>query len=191
MAEFKTLTSRVVPLPIDNIDTDQIIPARFLKGTDRRGLGNHLFHDWRYDEKGRRIPESPFHNPQWRDTRILIAGHNFGCGSSREHAAWALYEFGIRVVISTSFADIFRNNAVKNGILLITVNHAFHRMLLTVSHRWVEANLDTCMVVTDSRQSCPFTIDSFDRKCLVSGRSQLDLLLSALPEIRLYEEGRS
>ena len=128
MEPFTTLTSRCVVLPAENVDTDQIIPARFLKTIDRRGLGAHLFADWRLDEQGRARPEFPLNSPHARGASILVAGHNFGCGSSREHAPWALLDFGIHCVISTSFADIFYNNCFKNGILPINArNRPAHR----------------------------------------------------------------
>src|SRR5512136_1890383 len=130
MAQFATLTSRVVPLPVNNIDTDQIIPARFLKVTDKSGLGASLFADWRYNADGSPKPDFCLNQPEHQGAQILLAGDNFGCGSSREHAPWALTGFGFRAVISTSFADIFRNNALKNGLLPIIVDGETLRLLL-------------------------------------------------------------
>src|SRR6266498_5070693 len=130
MAYFTTLISRVVPLPINDIDTDQIIPARFLKAIDKKGMGDHLFADWRYNSDG--LPKADFvlNKTESQGAQILLAGDNFGCGSSREHAPWALTSYGFRAVISTSFADIFRNNALKNGLLPIIVDEETHNMLL-------------------------------------------------------------
>src|SRR5437660_6337458 len=131
MEPFTTLTARCVVLPTENVDTDQIIPARFLKTIERRGLGAHLFADWRLDEQGRARPEFPLNSPHARagGASILVAGHNFGCGSSREHAPWALLDFGFRAIISTGFADIFRNNALKNGLLPVVLEEAAYASL--------------------------------------------------------------
>src|SRR5512135_3517909 len=131
MAQFTTLVSRIVPLPVNDIDTDQIIPARYLKATDKNGLGDHLFADWRYEADGSPKPDFALNQPGARGAQILFAGDNFGCGSSREHASWALTGFGFRAVISTSFADIFRNNSLKNGLLPIIVDAATHASLRT------------------------------------------------------------
>ncbi len=133
MQPFTTLTSRLVVLPMNNIDTDQIIPARFLKTTDMAGLGDNLFSDWRYDAEGWPKPDFVLNRPDAKDAHVLLAGDNFGCGSSREHAPWALAGFGFRAVISTSFADIFRNNALKNGLLPVAVDAATHRRLLDLA----------------------------------------------------------
>src|SRR3990172_7906589 len=130
MAQFTALTSRLVPLPMNDVDTDQIIPARFLKATDKLGMGDHLFADWRYNADGSPKLEFVLNKPEAQGAQILLAGDNFGCGSSREHAPWALTGFGFRAVISTSFADIFRNNALKNGLLPIVVDAQTHQDLL-------------------------------------------------------------
>jgi 3-isopropylmalate/(R)-2-methylmalate dehydratase small subunit len=127
MESFKTLTSHIVAIPVENIDTDQIIPARFLKTTTKAGLGRHLFADWRYNADGIPKPDFVLNRPEAQCARILLAGDNFGCGSSREHAPWALMDFGFRAIISTSFADIFRNNALKNGLLPVVVDAETHR----------------------------------------------------------------
>ena len=129
MAQFTTLTSRVVPLPANDVDTDQIIPARFLKATDKSGMGDHLFADWRYNSDASPKADFVLNKPGSKGAQILLAGDNFGCGSSREHAPWALTAFGFRAVISTSFADIFRNNSLKNGLIPIVVDDATHKML--------------------------------------------------------------
>src|SRR6185503_975451 len=141
MAQFTSLTSRVTPLPVNDIDTDQIIPARFLKATDKNGMGDNLFADWRYNADG--SPKSDFvlNRPESRGAQILLAGDNFGCGSSREHAPWALTGYGFRAVISTSFADIFRNNALKNGLLPIVVDSETHQMLLDLAEEAPRADL--------------------------------------------------
>ena len=133
MQPFTTLTSRVVALPIENIDTDQIIPARFLKATDKVGMGDNLFADWRYDRDGQPKPDFVLNQPESRGAEVLLAGDNFGCGSSREHAPWALTGYGFRAVISTSFADIFRNNALKNGLLPIVVDQDTHWQLVSLA----------------------------------------------------------
>src|SRR5687767_510308 len=130
MEPIRTFTSRTVVLPIENIDTDQIIPARFLKGTSKTGLGEKLFNDWRYDAQGQNKPDFILNRPEAKGAQVLVAGDNFGCGSSREHAPWALCDFGFRAVVSTSIADIFRNNALKNGLLPIVVDKAVHQRLL-------------------------------------------------------------
>src|SRR5258705_2202777 len=130
MEPFTTLTSSCVVLPAENVDTDQIIPARFLKTIERRGLGAHLFADWRVNAQGERRPEFPLNSPDAAGAAILVAGHNFGCGSSREHAPWALLDFGFRAVISTGFADIFRNNALKTGLLPVALSSSAHSALL-------------------------------------------------------------
>src|SRR5512135_1116023 len=129
MAQFTTLVSRIVPLPVNDIDTDQIIPARFLKATDKNGMGDHLFADWRYESSGAPKKDFVLNTPEAKGAAILLAGDNFGCGSSREHAPWALTAFGFRAVISTSFADIFRNNSLKNGLIPIIVDDATHQLL--------------------------------------------------------------
>ena len=149
MPPFTTLKSRVVALAIDNIDTDQIIPARFLKTISKVGLGEDLFSDWRYHPDGTHKPEFPLNRPQAREANILLAGHNFGCGSSREHAPWALVDFGFRAVISTSFADIFRNNALKNGLLPVVVDADTHRQLFSL----VEEEPSTLLIVDLAAQS--------------------------------------
>src|SRR5512133_3885475 len=133
MAQFTTLTARLMPLPVNDIDTDQIIPARFLKATDKNGMGDNLFADWRYHADGSPKAEFVLNQPTYRGAQILLAGDNFGCGSSREHAPWALTGFGFRAVISTSFADIFRNNALKNGLLPIIVDEATHKSLFDLA----------------------------------------------------------
>jgi len=191
MAQFTTLTSRVVPLPVNDIDTDQIIPARFLKATDKSGMGDHLFADWRYNADGSPKPDFVLNKPEHQGAQILLAGDNFGCGSSREHAPWALTGFGFRAVISTSFADIFRNNALKNGLLPIVVDAETHRMLFDVlkevPHAEVTVDLASQTMTLPTGQSVPFPIDGFSKTCLLKGTDELGYLLSFEEQIAAYE----
>ncbi|PWH20128.1 MAG: 3-isopropylmalate dehydratase small subunit [Ardenticatenia bacterium] len=191
MQPFTRITSRVVALPIDNIDTDQIIPARFLKTISKEGLGQHLFADWRYNPDGSPKPDFPINQPGAREARILLVGDNFGCGSSREHAPWALIDFGFRAIISTSFADIFRNNALKNGLLPVVVDIDTHRQLFEMA----EADPSTVLTIDLAEQSLIlpngkqvyFPIDTFNKKCLLEGIDQLGYLLKQEPLIQAYE----
>ncbi len=191
MAQFTTLTSRIVPLPVNDIDTDQIIPARFLKATDKSGMGDHLFADWRYNADGSPKPDFVLNMPEHRGAQILLAGDNFGCGSSREHAPWALAGFGFRAIISTSFADIFRNNALKNGLLPIVVDAETHRLLFEVleeiPHAEVMVDLATQTVTLPTGQAVPFPIDGFSKTCLLKGTDELGYLLSFEKQIAEYE----
>ncbi|MGC8880187.1 MAG: 3-isopropylmalate dehydratase small subunit [Anaerolineae bacterium] len=191
MQPFTRITSRVVALPIDNIDTDQIIPARFLKTISKEGLGQHLFADWRYNPDGSPKPDFPINQPEAREARILLVGDNFGCGSSREHAPWALIDFGFRAIISTSFADIFRNNALKNGLLPVVVDIDTHRQLFETA----EADPSTVLTIDLAEQNLilpngkqvHFPIDAFNKKCLLEGIDQLGYLLKQEPLIQAYE----
>ncbi|MDP7260118.1 MAG: 3-isopropylmalate dehydratase small subunit [Anaerolineales bacterium] len=191
MAQFTRLTSRVIPLPNRNVDTDQIIPARFLKVTDKAGLGAALFSDWRYNAHG--SPKSDFvlNHPQHQGAQIILAGDNFGCGSSREHAPWALTGWGIRAVISTSFADIFRNNALKNGLLPIIVGAETHQSLFDLIEELPAAELTIDLasqhVSLPNGSSLSFPIDSFSKKCLLNGVDQLGYILSHAAQIEAYE----
>jgi 3-isopropylmalate/(R)-2-methylmalate dehydratase small subunit len=193
MARFATLTSRVIPLLVDNIDTDQIIPARFLKVTDKLGLGDNLFADWRYDESGTPKPDFPLNKEEHREAAILLAGDNFGCGSSREHAPWALTGFGIRVVISTSFADIFCNNALKNGLLPVQVDKETHQGLTETLR--ANPDIELCVDLVSQTVSLPggrqvsFPIDSFSKTCLVEGVDELGYLMRFNDNIIAYEKG--
>ncbi len=194
MEPFGTLTSKVVVLPIDNIDTDQIIPARFLKGTEKTGLGKSLFADWRYRPDGSPQPDFALNQPENQGSKILFAGDNFGCGSSREHAPWALVDFGLRAAISTSFADIFRNNAMKNGFLPIQVDGDDYRQIAELLAREPETELSidlpTQEVVLPTGQRIPFPIDGFTKACLIRGTDELGYLLSFSDEIAGYESRR-
>lgn len=191
MQPFTRITSRVVALPIDNIDTDQIIPARFLKTISKVGLGQHLFADWRYNPDGSPKPDFPLNQPGAREAHILLVGDNFGCGSSREHAPWALIDFGFRAVISTSFADIFRNNALKNGLLPVVVDADTHRQLFGMvrADPSIPLTIDLAeqsLILPDGKQ-VHFPIDAFNKKCLLEGIDQLGYLLKQEPLIQAYE----
>lgn len=191
MAQFTTLTSTVIPLPVNNIDTDQIIPARFLKVTDKAGLGQNLFADWRYLPGGEPNPGFVLNQPEHQGAQILLAGDNFGCGSSREHAPWALTAHGIRAVVSTSFADIFRNNALKNGLLPVTVDPQTHAMLFEIVQEipggaWT-VDLENQQVSLPTGQSFTFTVDPFARACLLQGVDELGYILSFQDQIAAYE----
>lgn len=191
MAQFTQLTSRVVPLPVNDIDTDQIIPARFLKVTDKAGLGANLFADWRYNPDGSPKPEFILNQPEQAGAAVLLAGDNFGCGSSREHAPWSLTAFGFRAVISTSFADIFRNNALKNGLLPVIVDQATHKMLFDMVEELPRAevtiDLATQTVSLPTGHSVNFPIDPFSKNCLLRGVDELGYIQSFENQISAYE----
>ena len=192
---FITLTSSCVVLPAENVDTDQIIPARFLKTIERRGLGAHLFADWRVDEHGQPRTEFPLNSPAAVGAAILVAGHNFGCGSSREHAPWALLDFGFRAVISTGFADIFRNNALKTGLLPVALSKPAHASLLNqlaVSPRSsVTIDLETQRATLPDGTSHAFAVDPFARHCLLNGVDELGFLIGQDAAIAAYESTHS
>jgi 3-isopropylmalate/(R)-2-methylmalate dehydratase small subunit len=191
MATFTKLTSRVVPLLVDNIDTDQIIPARFLKVTDKNGLGEQLFCDWRYNTDG--SPKSDFvlNQPQHRGASVLLAGDNFGCGSSREHAPWALTAFGFRAVISTTIADIFRSNSMKNGLLPVILTQEEHQQLKNEIEKSPNAEvtikLETQQIVFPSGKKTVFPIDPFSKFCLLNGVDELEYLQRFIKEVEQYE----
>jgi 3-isopropylmalate/(R)-2-methylmalate dehydratase small subunit len=191
MEPFTTLVSTCVVLPVDNVDTDQIIPARFLKTTERRGLGTHLFADWRYDERGDPRPDFVLNGPAARRAEILVAGRNFGCGSSREHAPWALMDFGFRAVVSTGFADIFRNNAVKIGLLPVDLPAATHERLVALvtgsPASRLTLDLAAQTVALPDGAVTSFPIDAFAKHCLLHGVDQLGFLLQAEVAIADYE----
>jgi 3-isopropylmalate/(R)-2-methylmalate dehydratase small subunit len=188
---FDTLRSRVAPLPIDNIDTDRIIPARYLKVTDKEGLGEGLFFDWRRRADGALDPDFPLHRPEHQGAAILLAGDNFGCGSSREHAPWALLGAGFRAVLSTRFADIFRNNSLKNGLLVVEVPATASRALLAAIERdpalEIEIDLRKQRVVLPAGGEVAFEIDAFSKHCLLNGVDQLGFLLEQLPAVERFE----
>jgi 3-isopropylmalate/(R)-2-methylmalate dehydratase small subunit len=191
MAQFTTLTSRVVVLPANDVDTDQIIPARFLKVTDKAGLGANLFSDWRYNADGSPKPDFVLNRPESQGCQILLAGDNFGCGSSREHAPWALTGFGFRAVISTSFADIFRSNSLKNGLLPIIVDAKNHQDLFEMLEEIPTAELSVDLAsqtlsLPDGRK-VTFPIDGFAKACLLNGVDELGYIAGFEKEIAAYE----
>lgn len=192
--QFKNLVSTAVPLPIENIDTDQIIPARFLKATTREGFGENLFRDWRFDEQGAPKRDFVLNNPVYKG-RILVAGKNFGCGSSREHAAWALGDYGFKVVVSSFFADIFKNNALNNFILPIQVSDEFLQQIFEAIEKDPAAELEVNLeeqyiriVSTGERQQ--FDINPYKKTCLLNGYDDIDYLLSLREQIGAYETTR-
>jgi 3-isopropylmalate/(R)-2-methylmalate dehydratase small subunit len=183
------LASRTAVLPVDNVDTDQIIPARFLTTTQRTGLGRHLFADWRRDARNEPREEFVLNRPEAAGAQILVAGRNFGCGSSREHAPWALLDYGFRAVISTEIADIFRSNALRNGLLPIVLEAEPHAWLL--AHPGVELTIDlrSCEVRLPDGRSAAFAVEPFARHCMLNGVDPLGWLLAQEDDIRRYEEG--
>ena len=190
LEKFTTLRSPAVPLPAENIDTDQIIPARFLKATTREGFGENLFRDWRYDSES--MPISPFvlNDPAYNG-KILVTGKNFGCGSSREHAAWAIHDYGFRVVISSFFADIFKSNALNNGLLPVVVSDSFLKKCLESIAKDPKAiftiDLGTQLVTLDSGASERFDINAYKKTCMINGQDDIDYLLSLRNEIRAFD----
>ena len=188
---FTTLASSCVVLPAENVDTDQIIPARFLKTIERRGLGAHLFADWRVDERGQPRIDFPLNSPVAGDASILVAGHNFGCGSSREHAPWALLDFGFRAIISTGFADIFRNNALKNGLLPVTLAPTAYASLVDQLAKSPRARVTIDLAAQSATlpdgSSHAFPVDPFARHCLLNGVDELGFLLGEDIAIAAYE----
>jgi 3-isopropylmalate/(R)-2-methylmalate dehydratase small subunit len=187
MEPIKSVTSKTIVLGLDDIDTDQIIPARFLTTTTKEGLGKNLFTDWRYEKDGSPKPEFVLNRPEALGAKILVAGRNFGCGSSREHAPWALLDFGLRVVISTEIADIFFNNALKNGFLPVVVDEATHAWLLDNPGAEVTVDLESSTVTLPNGKSTSFTVESFARYCLLNGLDQLAFLTQHADDIAGYE----
>ena len=190
--KFKTITSTAVPLPIENVDTDQIIPARFLKATTRDGFGENLFRDWRYDKHGRPISDFVLNNPVYTGT-ILVAGKNFGSGSSREHAAWAIHDYGFKVVVSSFFADIFKNNALNNGLLPVQVSESFLAELFEAIGKnaasLISVDLDRQLIeLKSSSLSEPFEINPYKKECLLNGYDDIDYLLSIRDKIEAFEK---
>ncbi len=192
MAQFTKLTSLMLPLRVDNIDTDQIIPARFLKATDKKGMGDHLFADWRYNADGSSREDFVLNNPIYRGAHILLAGDNFGCGSSREHAPWALTGFGFRAVISTSIADIFRSNALKNGLLPVIVDDTVLSSLFDLTEEAPKAtvtiDLASQLLTLPDGRNVSFPIDGFSKSCLLQGVDELGYILGFEKEISAYEQ---
>ena len=190
ITKTQVVESKTVVLPIDNIDTDQIIPARFLKTTSMEGLGDNLFLDWRYLADGTPNPDFPLNKPSAKGAQILVTGDNFGCGSSREHAPWALVQYGIKAVISTSFADIFKGNALKNGLLPIVVPADIHAELLKWSGITLKIDLATQTLTLAGGRTIEFPIDPFAKQCLLEGVDELGYMLKQEPAIAAYESRR-
>jgi len=194
MEKFKTITSTYVPLPIENVDTDQIIPARFLKATTREGFGDNLFADWRYDKDGNPKEDFVLNNPTYTG-EVLVAGENFGSGSSREHAAWAIGGYGFKVVVSSFFADIFRGNALNNGILPVVVSDEFLSELFKSSENdpktTVTVNLEEQTITNNATgKSESFEINAYKKECLLNGLDDIDFLMSNMDKILQYEDKR-
>ena len=190
--KFQTLISSAVPMPIENVDTDQIIPARFLKAIERKGFGDNLFRDWRYDSNDNPIKDFVLNNNTYQG-KILVAGENFGSGSSREHAAWALYDYGFRVVVSSFFADIFKNNALNNGLLPVQVSADFLKQLFNTIENNTKADFEVDLenqqfTIRDSGSSVKFEINPYKKECLLKGYDDIDYLLSLKSKIQAFEE---
>ena len=195
MEKFTTLTSTAIPLDIENIDTDQIIPARFLKATDRKGFGDNVFRDWRFDKNGNVNTSFVLNDSEYAGS-ILVAGNNFGCGSSREHAAWALVGYGFKVIVSSFFADIFKGNALNNGLLPVQVSSEFLGVLLNE----IKSNPDTKLVVNLENQTISvegtsfkenFDIDAYKKTCMINGYDDIDYLLSKKDKIEAFEKQKT
>lgn len=191
MEPFTRFESVVAVLPQENIDTDQIIPARFLTTTQRAGIGQGCFADWRFDADGNERPDFPLHRPELRGAGILAAGRNFGCGSSREHAPWALHDYGIRAVISTRIADIFRNNALKNGVLPIVVSDADWQRIAGFEGSKFVVDLEALHIELPDGSTIAFEIEAFARECLLKGVDQLGYLLLQEDAISAFEQARA
>jgi len=189
--QFTQLTSRTFVLPQESIDTDQIIPARFLTTTTRSGLGAKAFYDWRYDASGAPLPDQPLNTLDTSETRILVAGDNFACGSSREHAPWALFDYGFRAVISTSIADIFSSNALKNGLLPIVVDTETHERLLADPGGRAGIDLERQELTIGNAPPIKFVVEPFARRCLLEGVDPLGWLADRLPQIEAFERGHA
>jgi 3-isopropylmalate/(R)-2-methylmalate dehydratase small subunit len=190
MQPIRTIESRTVVIPVTNIDTDQIIPARFLTTTTREGLGKQAFADWRYDANGSVKSDFILNKPEVAGCNILVAGRNFGCGSSREHAPWALLDYGFRAVISTEIADIFRNNSLKNGLLPIVVDDQTHAWLMNNPGVNVKIDLESTTLTLPTGATAKFPIEGFARVCLMNGVDELGFLLQQAPAIERYEQAR-
>lgn len=192
--KFKTIISTAVPLPIENVDTDQIIPARFLKATTRDGFGDNLFRDWRFDKQDQPKQDFVLNNPVYKGT-ILVAGKNFGSGSSREHAAWAIHDYGFKVVVSSFFADIFKNNALNNGILPVQVSDAFLAELFKAIEKdpssEFKADLESQEItILSTGKKETFEINAYKKECLIKGYDDIDYLLSIRNKIEAFETSR-
>ena len=190
MEKITQLTSKTIVLPIDDVDTDQIVPARFLTTTEREGIGVSLFADWRFDKDGNEIADFPLNAPEAKGRQILVAGRNFGCGSSREHAPWAIYDFGIRAVISSEIADIFRNNSLNNGLVPVVVDEATHQWLLDNPGAEVTVDVAACEVRLPEGKTATFELEPFARHCIMEGIDQMGFLLQNLDNIEAFEANR-
>lgn len=190
MDKIIRLTSRTIVMPQTDIDTDQIMPARFLTTTNKEGLGKAAFADWRYDDNGEPVPDFPLNQPGAGECRILVAGNNFGCGSSREHAPWGLVDFGIRAVVSTRIADIFRNNALKNGLVPVVVTQEDYEQLLQAPGAEITVDVEARTLTLPNGRKVEFPLDGFARHCLMEGIDQLGYLLAQDEAISRYERGR-
>ncbi len=191
MEKFTAFESKFVAFGVDNIDTDQIIPARFLKTISKEGLGDQLFYDWRYDAEGKPKPEFILNRPEAKRAQVLLAGDNFGCGSSREHAPWALTQYGFRAVISTSFADIFKQNSLKNSLLPIVVPQDVHTWLFAHQDTAVKVDLREKTVTLQDGRAVEFPVDEFSRHCLLEGVDELGYILQQETAIARFESGRT
>ena len=194
MEKFIKLKSTAIPLPTENIDTDQIIPARFLKVTDKIGFGNNLFRDWRFDSNNNPITNFALNNPIFNGS-ILVAGDNFGCGSSREHAAWALIDYGLKVIVSSYFADIFKGNALNNGLLPVQVSPDFLKKILKIIADKPKTNLivnleEQTIAVENSDLAESFEIDAYKKICMINGFDDIDFLISNKAKIEEFEKNR-
>jgi 3-isopropylmalate/(R)-2-methylmalate dehydratase small subunit len=191
MEKFTTLTSRAIPLAIENVDTDQIIPARFLKATDKQGFGDNVFKDWRFHKNGDINSDFSLNNPKYSGS-ILVAGDNFGCGSSREHAAWALVGYGFKVIVSSFFADIFKGNALNNGLLPVQVSEGFLKTLIETVETYPETSLvvnleNQTISISNTDVSESFDIDPYKKTCMINGYDDIDYLLSKKQQIEAFE----
>lgn len=191
MEQITQFTSSTTVLPIDDVDTDQIIPARYLTTTERAGIGKALFADWRFDKNGNEIADFPLNQPGAAERKILVAGRNFGCGSSREHAPWSLHDFGIRAVISTEIADIFRNNSLKNGLVPVIVDKGTHQWLLANPGAEVTVDVEACEIRLPDGKAVAFPIDGFARHCILEGIDQTGYLMQQQDKITEFENNRS
>jgi len=190
MEKISRIESTTVVLPQKDIDTDQIIPAKYLTTTTKEGLGKAIFAAWRYDKDGRPLPDFPLNRPEAAESHVLVAGNNFGCGSSREHAPWGLVDFGFRAVISTRIADIFRNNSLKNGLVPVIVDPDTHDWLLSHPGAEVVVDVENTTLEISGERSVPFELDGFSRYCLMQGIDQLGYLLQQNDHITAFEQNR-
>ena len=188
MEPINKINSRTVVIPLDDVDTDQIIPARYLRTTVRAGLGENLFADWRYDKNGTKVADFVLNNDEANGAEILVTGRNFGCGSSREHAPWALLDYGFRAVISTEIADIFRSNSLKNGFLPVVVDEQTHEWLIKNPGADITLDIESSTLVLPDGRSTSFPLESFSQYCLLNGIDELGFLMDNSASIDAYEE---